>query len=68
MPKGRKCRRVDGLCGLTAEQKAERDARMYYWMNQRKIERVAEGALRARLRQMSKEDFELLELAEKAGL
>lgn len=31
---------------LTAAEKAERDARAQHWMNQRKIERVAEGAAR----------------------
>ena len=31
---------------LTAEEKAERDARAMYWMQQRKIEAVAEAAWR----------------------
>jgi len=39
-----KPKRLDGITHLTAEQKAERDARAQYWMNQRKIERVAEAA------------------------
>lgn len=41
-----KPKRIDGVGYLTKEQKAERDARAQYWMNQRKIERVAEGAAR----------------------
>ena len=32
---------------LTAAEKRERDARATYWMNQRKIERVAEAAARS---------------------
>lgn len=39
---GRK--RLDGVVRLTKKEKLERDARAQYWMNQRKIERVAEGA------------------------
>jgi hypothetical protein len=39
-------KRVDGVGRLTKAQKLERDARAQYWMNQRKIERVAEGAFR----------------------
>lgn len=31
---------------LSTEEKRERDARATYWMNQRKIERVAEAAAR----------------------
>jgi hypothetical protein len=40
-------KRIDGLHKLTAEQKAERDARAQYWMNQRKIVRVAEVSARS---------------------
>jgi hypothetical protein len=40
MPKGKK---QDGP-RLSKEEKKERDARAQYWMNQRKIERVFEGA------------------------
>lgn len=41
-----KKKRIDGIGKLTAEEKRERDARATYWMNQRKIERIAEGAAR----------------------
>lgn len=37
---------MDGIGRLTKAEKLERDARAQYWMNQRKIERVAEGAYR----------------------
>lgn len=40
-------KRVDGVGRLTKKEKLERDARAQYWMNQRKIERVAEGAFRS---------------------
>lgn len=46
MPQSRKSKRVDGLGKLTKAEKDERDARAQYWMNQRKIERVAEAAAR----------------------
>ena len=42
-----KAKRLDGITHLTAKEKAERDARAQYWMNQRKIERVAEAAARS---------------------
>jgi hypothetical protein len=32
--------------GLSKAEKNERDARMVYWLNQRRIERIHEGALR----------------------
>lgn len=45
MAKSRK--RLDGVGPLSKEQKRERDARAQKWMNNRKIERVAEAAERA---------------------
>lgn len=60
---GRK--RLDGVGKLTKAQKDERDARATYWMNQRKIERVAEAAARSGYRHMS---MELVDKYEKAGL
>lgn len=39
-----KCTRLDGLCNLTDDEKAERDAKMQYWLNQRKIELVARAS------------------------
>ena len=38
------CRRLDGLCNLTEEEKATRDKQMRAWLNQRRIERVARAS------------------------
>jgi len=41
-----KKKRLDGITKLSKEEAKNRDAQAQYWMNQRKIERVAEGAAR----------------------
>lgn len=38
------CRRLDGLCNLTDDEKTARDKRVRDWMNQRRIERVARAS------------------------
>lgn len=52
---GRK--RLDGIGPLTKAQKNERDARATYWMNQRKIERVAQAAARSGWLRMPEDKF-----------
>lgn len=39
-----KCKRADGLCSLTDAEKAERDARVQKWLNNRKIDAVARAS------------------------
>lgn len=46
-----------------AAEAAERDARAQYWMNQRKIERVAEAAARSGWYEISYEEYEAYRLA-----
>lgn len=41
---------------LSREEKTERDARMIYWLNQRRIERVHEGALRQAAKREAERD------------
>jgi len=59
-------KRLDGIGKLTPAQKAERDARAQYWMNQRKIERVAEAAERSGYFQVTADEFYLIFMAGQA--
>ncbi len=49
--------RIDGVGRLSQKEKDERDARAQRWMNQRKIERVAEAAERTGWFSFAGEDF-----------